>query len=369
MPEQAAMFSDEPADEFTWWRTALEHPEWIGTERLPIHEGDPQLGFYRVRGRDGQWQPVAFFRDTETGLRRAERNGAPVGENKMNDLWIWACRQPVTWDAYERAAGGGGWADEPERAPGIGDNLREADKADALRIEYLGEKENAEEMLKSPIKTQDEADRAAIWSKRLRSISNRADAEHAVEKAPALAEGRRIDDRWRELKEQPALLSVRLKRHSDDWFAEQDRLERQRQAAALAEAKRLREIAEQEAMRAEETARLAERKAQETSDPAERRAAEVSAQRALADAGKKIADAKTAEAASVYRPPTAGRTGARTSFRNVTTGRIVDAAKFFELVKDRREIQDALQGVANVLAKAGVAYPDVMEIEKSKKVV
>jgi cell division protein FtsB len=44
-----------------------------------------------------------------------------------------------------------------------------------LRIEYLGEKEQAAEFMKQPVKTQAQADKVAIWAKRLTAIKAKAE--------------------------------------------------------------------------------------------------------------------------------------------------------------------------------------------------
>jgi hypothetical protein len=334
--------NDATHDPWQWWQTACAHPEWIGTEKLPIHEGEPEQGFFRVRRKAGQWEAVQFWKDA-FNLWHATRDGVTVESDRIADLWLWACRAPISEEAFDRAIAGKGWIDEPPAAPGIGDNIREADPHDALQIEWLGEKENAEAFLKEPIADKAAADRAAIWARRLKDIANKADDLHRVEKQPSLDEGRRVDDRWRELRDGPAELSKELKRHQTKFLQEEDRKERARVAAAKAEADRLRREAEEAALAAR------------TPD-------------AEAEAGAKIAAAQEAARDAEFRRPQAGRTGARTSLRTFRSGRITDLDSFLMAAKDAPEIQAAAQQACDRLARARIAVAG-MTIEEDRRAV
>jgi hypothetical protein len=346
-------FVEDPDDPWLWWRTANEHPDWIGTPMLPIHEGHPQMGLFRVRGRDGQWQHVHIWKDPFE-VWQAMRGGASVDPAKVNDLWIWACRTPVTEDAYDRANRGDGWEDEPPKAPGIGHNINEADPRDALAIEYAGEKETAEELLKAPIRTQAEADRAAILARdRLPDIAHRAEAQHKIDAAPSVEEKRRIDNHWRDLREQPVLLAQRLKRHMQAFFDEQDRIERERVAAARREADRLRREAEEAEREAQRKARDAER----ASTPQE-----------VIDVGRKIAAAKEAELQTAYVGPRAGRTGATVAMKTFISAKVVDWDKLHDAIRDRDDVRKLAQSIADANAKVGTALPGC-EIVKERRAV
>jgi hypothetical protein len=346
-------FIEDPDDPWLWWRTAVEHPDWIGTPALPLHEGHPQTGLFRVRGKDGNWQHVQIWKDAFE-VWQATRNGKAVEPEKVNDLWVWCCRTPVTEEAFDAASRGEGWVDEPPKAPGIGHNIGDADPHDALAIEYAGEKESAEELLKAPIKTQAEADRAAILARdRLPGIAKRANAQHRVEKAPAQQEVDRIDEHWRELREGPVALAQRLKRHSQVFFDEQDRIERQRVAAARAEADRLR----REAIEAERELQRQARDAERANTPQEEIAL-----------GAKIAAAKEAERQTVYVAPRAGRTGATVSMKTFTSAKVVDWDKLHSAIKDRDDVRKLAQSIADANAKVGTALPGC-EIVKEKRAV
>jgi hypothetical protein len=308
------------------WRAALADPRKIGSDNLTIHPGQPWCGFFRVRRKGGDWEPVQFWQDEESGVWCATRAGQAVDPDRIEDLFLWAVKNPISEEAFDRALAGNGWEDEPERPAGIGHNSGDSDPFEALRTEYLGEKELVEPFLKKPIASKEDADRAAIWAKRLRDIANRADKLHAEEKAPLLVATRKVDSKWRELREGPAGFSTLLKRHQDEWLREQERLEKERVRAAAVEAERLRHEAAEAAAKADTP-------------------------EAQAEAGAKLAAAKEAARQAEFQRPQAGRTGAKTSLRTYRTGLITDFDAFLAAVKDQEEIRTAAERVCNRLAR------------------
>jgi len=309
----------------------------------PMHESDPQQGYYRTRSKDKPWEPVAIFYPEDSDELVGYRNGREV--NDIYALWTWCCRNPITYEAYDKAVHGGGFDDEPKAAVApAGHNSADADPMEALRIEYLGEKELAEEFLKTPIKTKNDADKAAIWSRRLADIATKAVALHKIEKQPSLDEGRRVDERWRELKEDPKSLSTKLKRHMDNYLREQDRLEQERQRKAREEADRIRREAE-----------AAAEESKVDGDVATAARAEQLAQQA-ADADRE-AQARNAAA---------GRTGAKVALRTFVSAEITDIDALLIALRDRDEIKELVQSLANRAAKAGVSLPGMKIIEEKR---
>lgn len=316
---------------WAWWQNALEGK--IG----PIHDGDPQQGYYRTRFKDKPWEPVAiWFEDGKWHAMRGDR------QVDASDIWTWCCRNPITYEAYTKAIEGAGWDDEPE-APAIGHNLP-SDPFEALQIEFASEKEQAEAFMKKPITTQAEADRAAIWSKRLSTIAKKATDLHKVEKQPHLDAGRNVDNKWRDLKEEPDALSKKLKRHMDAFLQEEARKERERQAAARAEADRI--------QREADAARVAAEKAAAKND---NDAASIAAQNnAIAEAERLAQQAAQAERDAQARNASAGRTGAKVSLRTFVFAEITDFDALLMALKDRAEIKEVVETLANRAARSGV---------------
>ncbi|WP_029620212.1 hypothetical protein [Pseudorhizobium marinum] len=318
-----------------WWQDALAGK--LG----PIHDSDPQQGYFRTRFKDKPWEPVAiWFEDGEWHAMRGERAISAA------DIWTWCCRNPITYEAYTKAIEGGGWDDEPE-APAIGHNLP-ADPFEALQIEFEAEKEQVSAFLKKPITTQTDADRAAVWAKRLSTIAKKATDLHKVEKQPSLDESRRVDDKWRGLKEDPADLSKMLKRHMDAYLQEQQRIELERQRKAREEADRIQREADAARVAAEQAA--AKNDNQETADVA----AIAEKNNRIAEAERLARQAADAERDAQARNASAGRTGARVALRTFTYAEILDFEKLLLALKDRPEIREVVETLANRAARSGV---------------
>lgn len=317
--------------DYSYWEQSL------ADKKMPVHDGDPQCGFYRKKNKGGVDQACAIW--VQDGKHIATVNGR---QTDAQELWSWVCQRPISEQTFNSFNESGEW---PDDAPSIGHNLESGDIHSDLLHEFAGEKEMAEEFLKTPITTQDQADTAATWSKRLSGISKRATDYHKVEKDPHLQAGREVDDKWRDLKEGPKSLATQLKRHMDAFLREQARLEdeRRRKAEQEAEAKR------QEALRLEQEAM----KSSEDDEAAEKatRAAEA---------------AKQAERDAQARNSTAGRTGSKVALREFVYAEITDYDKVVDALKGRDEMKELIQSLCKRAAKAGVEI-EGMKIMKEKR--
>lgn len=345
------------SDKYAWWREALELAGPCGEltreqqAALKVSEDAPQAGFYRARAaKGGPFLPVAIWFD---------KSGIPVclfGGNGSSDpaeiskVWTWACRYPVSEQAYRDAVAGKAWPDE--HAP-IGHNAAPTgDNHEDLSQEFAGDMETAESLLKSPVTTQEQADQVAAFAKRLAAIGKQADEFHATEKRPVLDEAKRIDERWRDLREGAALMVKRLKGHIDAFLREQRLREEERQRKAREEA----EIARREA---NEAARKAAESDQKSESEAERA-------KIKAEAARKVEEAEAAERAAMARQTAAGRTGAKVALRTFVSARIVDYDAALQALKDSPEIRDLVQSLANRAVKSGFDLPGVERAEEQR---
>ena len=340
---------------------------------------EPQPGFYRKRSKDGPDVPVAIWHAGGQLVARAGKDPA-----EPDDIWTWCCDWPISEQEWRDVAEGGKpWPDEPP-APALGHNAPPptGDPLLDLKNEFAAEKETAEAFLKKPITTQQQADQAAVWSKRLSLIAKKATDLHKVEKQPHLDAGRAVDDRWRDLKEEPDALSKRLKRHLDDFLREQARLEEERQRKARAEADRIRREAEEAAAKAaaaeraaEEERQRREREAQDAGKVGTLFTAEVdeAAKQQEAERAARAAEierlqrqAAEAEREAEARNANAGRTGAKVALRTFVSARIVDYDAALAALKNRPEIRDVVEALANRAVKSGVDLPGVERVEEKR---
>lgn len=91
------------APSYSWWRRAL------AGEFGPVHDGDPQPGFYRqplCSKINVPWYPVAIWPD-EDGKLVAMKHHALIEQPIIADadeLWSFCCEHPISEEAYRAVA-------------------------------------------------------------------------------------------------------------------------------------------------------------------------------------------------------------------------------------------------------------------------
>ena len=172
-------------DEFAFWRKALAGDE------MAIHEGEPQSGYYKRRAhKNGPWVPVAIWRKGDEIVCRVGQDAAdPYKE------WTYCASNPIAKDLAKEVFATGKWPDMPEEAPR---SNMPSDPFEALLAEIEDKQAQADALLaKGEAKTENEANLARNLQKQLLALIARADAMHEAEKAPHLAAGRAVDERFR----------------------------------------------------------------------------------------------------------------------------------------------------------------------------
>lgn len=176
---------------WAWWQAALKGN--FG----PMHEGEPQQGFYRTRFKGGKWEPVAIWQD-EDGKWIAYRNGREVDPG---EAWNFCRTHPITREAYDRAMDGKPFDDEDETVAAqvatTGHNSGDIDETEELKDQI----ESALAGLKAYETVNDDATAAKALSlrNRLNELSNKADKVRTEQKAPHLAAGKAVDEKWQPL--------------------------------------------------------------------------------------------------------------------------------------------------------------------------
>ncbi|WP_037076153.1 hypothetical protein [Neorhizobium vignae] len=243
-------------DPWKWWQTALKDPSKIGSKDLPVHDSDPQQGYFRVRyGKDKPFEPVAIW--NEDGVWLAYRSGREV---KAEDIWTSCCRHPISHAAYEAAIDGKGWPDDdatvaaqvkpPE--PGIGDNSGPVDEAETI-------KDQIEAALKGmtaydKITDDETAAKALSLRNRLNELSGQADKIRVKQKEPHLEAGKAVDAKWQPLVKSAKAGADKVRDAIGSWETEKY----QRQQAALRKAEEERRAAEEAARQAAPNAEVIE---------------------------------------------------------------------------------------------------------------
>ena len=229
----------------------------------PVHENDPQCGYYRMRrGRGGPWVPVAIWREVTgegeiTGISDSGKLVCLVDgvEKDPYEVWTWVCRYPVPYETYVAVAERGEpWPEDlpdlkrvkapaakhdPSLRPGqsvsgFSSNLRPdvAPRASSSSLAALGHNsagmsevevfleeiealsQSCEEWLSGvpEICSQVLADKAANYAERFGNLENRAEEARSGEKKPVLDQGRLIDGKWKPVISKASETKVKLKK-------------------------------------------------------------------------------------------------------------------------------------------------------------
>lgn len=310
-------------DRWSWWRAALANPREIGRS-LPVHDGDPQQGYFRVRyAKDKAFEPVAIW--FEDGQWLAYRSGREV---RAEDIWTSCCRHPVEYQAYLDATEGKGWPDDDAavakqvQPPAPGDNSAAIDPAEEIADQI--ESALAGKDAYAKITDDATASKALSLRNRLNELSNKADKIREEAKAPHLAAGKAVDAKW-----QP--LVKKAKSGADEVKA----------AIAAWETEKLRRQREIERQQAEELRRQEEA----------RRAVEAAGDASVAEREPVAAVAPAPAAAPTPIQPTYGK-AASVSVKLVVTD-VTDWQALAIYMCDHPTCQDTLRTLAQKAVDAG----------------
>lgn len=217
------------SDDFSWWRNAL------AGNRGPISDGDPQPGFYRQKNRAKVYEPVAYWKDSATGEMRCHVNGRQPDELRMMEIWPYASKNPITEETYWHRMDTGEWPDVDASASQAakGPTLDpEADPVASLKAEI----DTASEGLDAykEIKTDEASARAQTLRSTLQTLSSKADKAREAEKAPHLAAGRAVDEKWQPLVKDAKAKADKIRAAMEAWENEKRRLAREAEEATRA---------------------------------------------------------------------------------------------------------------------------------------
>ena len=304
-------------DQYSFWRRRM------AGEIVPIHDGEPQSGFYKLRTKDGNWHPMAYW-FAKDGSLRCRIGNQDVNDQAANERWPWASKNPISHEVYKSVIAGQPWPDQHEavirdRANSTG--APEEDSFEGLkdRIEDLAR--DAQKLIDAGAATdQSASDRAADLANRLAELYKQADAARAAEKKPLDEAVAAVQAKWKPL------------------------------LGAADIYKRIKEVVITPFLRAEMAKhRAAEEAARKTAEDAAR-------------AGQPIPDAIPQRAA-----PKAGSGGRRSvALRTVKVVTIVDRKAVLDFFADNPIITEALQKMAEKATAAGVVVPGVAVTEEQR---
>lgn len=176
----------------------------LNGEPVPINEGSPEYGFYRVRARDKQgWRAIAYWFAVDDSLR-CRLDDQNLNEDQAKEMWHWAAGNPISHELYTSVIAGGPWPDLSGAVTRSTSNMapdeNSFDGYSAL-VEDL-EREAEKLLAAGAAKTQAEADQAADLIDRLSKLGKRgpelrqADPDMTPELREAQRQAQEISTRW-----------------------------------------------------------------------------------------------------------------------------------------------------------------------------
>jgi len=315
-------------DVYAWWRSAIDGKPG------PIHDGDPQCGFYRRRTRkNGPFVGVAIYPDPATGEIVGVCDRALVDGDELDRLWLWVAKNPVTEDAYRDWEKNGIWPDDHPTIehPEPGHNQPPADnEIEALRDQIASAKAGAGEF--AEIKDDKTASKAQAFRARLNELSKQADKKRDELKRPHLEAGRAIDKEWMPLVK--------------DAKAAADQI---RKALSAHETRKARAAEE------------ARRKAEEEQRRREAEAAKAAAAGMPAPAPEPTPQPEPAPTAQIK-----GAYGKAASVREVLIAEVVDQDAAYQAMRTHPELVDLIRKLAQRAVNAGHEIAGVKVVKERR---
>lgn len=327
--------------DYTYWQNAL------AGNFGPVHDGDPQPGFYRKRtGKAAGYVPVAIWIADEGGaLALCDGKSVDAAE-----IWTYVCQYPILEEWYRAKMAGQRWPDEDLAVTqSLAHDLKNstADPAEALTDQIDAALAGVSEY--GEISSDETAAKAQSLRSRLLELSGEADKTREAEKRPHLEAGRNIDAKWQPLvkkaKEAADLIRSALGAHETRKAREAERIRQ--------EAERVRLAAEREAARLRAEAEAAARKAEEEGRPA-------LAPVVVPEPEPAPAPAPVPETATAIR----GAYGRAAAVKVVKVAKVVDQDKAYMAMRTHKELGELIAKLAQRAATAGVSVDGVEVTEE-----
>jgi hypothetical protein len=186
--------------DFTWHTNAL-----AGT-RGPISADEPMHGWYRQKNKAKEYEPVAYWADSETGELRCHINGrAPRDPLRAFEIWPYASLGVISADDYWHRIDTGVWKDnDPGAAKAAkGPAIDPAtDPAGSLAAEIAAAKAGLAAY--ATIESDEASARAQTLRSTLTGLSGKATKEYEALNRPLLDEQQRIRKVWFPLRDDAA---------------------------------------------------------------------------------------------------------------------------------------------------------------------
>jgi hypothetical protein len=322
-------------DQYDFWRRRLKG------EVIPIHDGEPQAGFYR----NGP-SAVAYWFDKD-GKIRCRVDNQNVAEQDAMERWPFASKKPVSHEAYTARIEACQW---PSESKAVSEDIEiartdpNANTFEGLQKRIAKLRAAADALIHAgAATTQESSDAAADLTDRLSKLWTQSDNLRKVEKQPHLDAEREVDNKWRAVLA-AALIYKNIKAVVTEPFLKALQREKDRAAAVARAAVEAARLAAEEAER-----KLAEVPTNAGNNELIQEAAQT-AQEAVVAAEARVAQV---EATKV----TAGTRGRVTHLRNTDVLVIENYDLVLAHFATHANVVEAVSALAEAALKSGGTVP------------
>lgn len=323
------------SDQFGWWRGAL-----AGT-RGDIHEDEPKAGYYRNRRKGEQATAVAYWYDSHDGDLRCKVDAKDIEKTRALEIWPYASKEPVTYEAYQAKRETGNWPDMDENIQQNGkghNNPPEETEAESIKRQIEAAATGVADYAK--IGDMETKAKAQSLRSRLLELAGQAKKTHKRIKDPLWEQVKEIDNTYLPLAKDAEALAKQVRDAMD--------------AFDTAELRKVQE---------------AERKTREAQEKVQREAAE--AARKAAEEGKPapvVEPAPPPEPAPTFAPSVTkgayGRAASNSIVKVVTE--VADWEALFGFLKTHVELKELMLKLAQRAVDKNFDVPGVKTEERVK---
>jgi hypothetical protein len=329
--------------DYTYWMNGL-----AGTFG-PVHDGDPQPGFYRKRtGKAAGYVPVAIWPQGGKMVALVDGKEADAAE-----IWSYVCQYPILEEWYRARMVGQPWPDESAAVtaslapPPSGHNNPPTDEAEILQGQIEAASAGAAEY--HEISDDATASKAQSLRSRLLELSGNADKLREDRKRPHLEAGKAIDAKFMPL--------VKVAKAAADGIRSALSAHETRKAR---EADRIRREAEEARLKAEREAAQLRGEAENAAREAENAGLPAPAPPAPIPEPEPPAPAPVPEAAVAIR----GAYGRAAAVKVVKVAKVVDQDAAYMAMRTHKELVELIAKLAQRAAVAGVEVAGVEVTEE-----
>ena len=342
------------ADQFAVWRNKLAGKD------TPLAADEVFAGFYQNRGR-----AYAYWWRTDTGedagivswTLRLRIDGKDItDENRPFTDFPYAWKNPVSRDAYDEYMKTGKWPGQNAVVQStLSNNPPDGDTLESIRDQIDALAAEARRLVKAgAAKSKDAVDQAADVATRLGELRSKADKLRSVEKQPFLDGGRDVDAKWKPVIDEADIYRQIKAAVCDPWLREENaRID----AINRENARKAKEAADR-AAEEEEALLRQHREAQKKADE----------EGTIPPPAPKLEEVKLEYVAPEPIAAASAGTRKKVTGRKVITAIITDWDKLWTVMKEREDVKEFFQSIADKAAKGGNPLAGTESSEGSKAV-